>query len=178
MRNNKENYKNYKNISQNNEKEKKIRETCSKNQKNLITVSVGQLFLEIPERFVWSSTVLFDLRFVVFFRQITALSRLMTMTIKKLRAVTLKTFTGTRLVFLNLCAAKFLKILQFARVFKKLVETFKIFPFKVCREKFLNWSQKRLRNTALDSPKTVFNSPRHSSLHLHWERENHLRSVT
>jgi hypothetical protein len=33
------------------------------------------------------------------------------------------------------CAAKFLKILQFARDFEKLGENFKNFPYKVCREK-------------------------------------------
>jgi hypothetical protein len=33
------------------------------------------------------------------------------------------------------CAAKFLRILQFAKDFEKLGENFKNFPYKVCREK-------------------------------------------
>jgi 7tm Odorant receptor len=44
-------------------------------------------------------------------------------------------FKFFKAVFLNLCAAKFLRILQFAKDFEKLGENFKNFAYKVCREK-------------------------------------------
>jgi hypothetical protein len=37
------------------------------------------------------------------------------------------------------CAAKFLRIFQFARIFEKLGANFKNFPYKVCREKIFNF---------------------------------------
>jgi hypothetical protein len=51
------------------------------------------------------------------------------------------------------CAAKLLRLLQFARVFEKLEENFKNFPYQVCRVKISHFlgaaSQKSLRNTVL-----------------------------